>query len=106
MLKHMKPGREYFLINIDEPYALEIYEVLKRGQMAKNEWPEGDISFDYNRPIIARCDGQLYMAEKTWIVDHFTLIPVTTYSNHETQQLDISKECCFMDLSKLTLLSN
>lgn len=36
------------------------------------------ISKYYNRPVIARCDGQLYMAEKTWIVDHFTLIPVTT----------------------------
>jgi hypothetical protein len=46
MLKEMKPEREYFIINIDEPYAEEIYEVLKRGQMAKGEWPEGDISFE------------------------------------------------------------
>lgn len=46
MLKHMKPEREYFIINIDEPYAPEIYEILKRGQMAKGEWPEGDISFE------------------------------------------------------------
>jgi hypothetical protein len=46
MLKDMKPGREYFIINIDEPYAAEIFEVLKRGQMAKGEWPEGDISFE------------------------------------------------------------
>lgn len=45
MLIDMKPGRRYFIINIDEPYAGEIYEVLKQGQMAKDDWPEGDISF-------------------------------------------------------------
>ena len=45
MRKKIKPGRRYFIINIDEPYAEEIYEVLKRGQMAKDKWPEGDISF-------------------------------------------------------------
>ena len=46
MLKTIKPGNEYFIINIDEPYAEEIFEVLKRGQMAKGEWPEGNISFE------------------------------------------------------------
>lgn len=46
MKKVMKPGRRYFVINIDEPYAEEIYKVLKNGQMAKGEWPEGDISFE------------------------------------------------------------
>ena len=46
MRKKMKPGRRYFIINIDEPYAEEIYQVLKRGQMAKGEWPEGDITFE------------------------------------------------------------
>ena len=46
MRKDMKPGHNYFLINIDEPYAEEIYEVLKAGQIAKGEWPEGDISFN------------------------------------------------------------
>jgi len=45
MRKGMKPGRRYFIINIDEPYAEEIYEALKRGQMEKGEWPEGDIGF-------------------------------------------------------------
>ena len=45
MLKTMKPGRKYFIVNLDEPYAEELYEVLKRGQIAKGEWPEGDISF-------------------------------------------------------------
>ncbi len=45
MLKEMKPGRRYFIINIDEPYAEKIYEILKQGQMKKGEWPEGDISF-------------------------------------------------------------
>jgi len=46
MLKELKPNREYFIINIDEPYAEEIYEVLKRGQAAKGQWPEGDVSFE------------------------------------------------------------
>lgn len=42
----MKPGNRYIIVNIDEPYAEEIYEVLKRGQEDKGEWPEGDISFE------------------------------------------------------------
>jgi len=46
MKKELKRFREYFIINIDEPYAQEIFDVLKRGQMAKGEWPEGDISFE------------------------------------------------------------
>lgn len=46
MLKVMKPGRRYFIIDLDEPYAKAIYEVLKYGQMVKDEWPEGDISFE------------------------------------------------------------
>ncbi|MCR4298227.1 MAG: hypothetical protein NUV75_05675 [Gallionella sp.] len=46
MKKELKQGNEYFIINIEEPYAIEIFEVLKRGQIAKDEWPEGDISFE------------------------------------------------------------
>lgn len=46
MLKHIKPDRRYFIINLDEPYAEVIYAVLKHGQMEKHEWPEGDISFE------------------------------------------------------------
>jgi len=46
MKKWMKPGNKYFIINIDEPYAEKIYQVLKEGQIAKGEWPEGDISFE------------------------------------------------------------
>jgi len=52
MLKKMKSGRKYFIINIDEPYAETIYSLLKIGQIwkskisGKDEWPEGDISFD------------------------------------------------------------
>lgn len=44
--KKEKPGNNYFVINIDEPYADKIYEVLKKGQTAKGKWPEGDISFE------------------------------------------------------------
>lgn len=46
MRKQMKKARKYFIINIDEPYAPEIYEVLKKGQIEKDQWPEGDISFE------------------------------------------------------------
>jgi hypothetical protein len=46
MSKEAKPGRNYFVVNIDEPYAEKIYDVLKKGQMAKGKWPEGDISFE------------------------------------------------------------
>ena len=46
MLKSMKPDRRYFIINIDESFAEEIFEVLKRGQIEKGEWPEGDIDFE------------------------------------------------------------
>lgn len=42
----MKPGHCYFIINIDEPYAEDIYKLLKHGQMEKGEWAEGDISFE------------------------------------------------------------
>jgi hypothetical protein len=57
MEKQMKPYRKYFIINIDEPYAKKIYEVLKQGQMAKGEWPEGDISFEeWKKQTFARVD--------------------------------------------------
>jgi hypothetical protein len=46
MLKTMKSGRKYIIINIDEPYAKEIYKILKAGQIKKGEWPEGDIDFE------------------------------------------------------------
>lgn len=48
MLKAIKPGRKYILCNVDEHYAKDVYEVIKRGQMAKGPgaWPEGDISFE------------------------------------------------------------
>ncbi|MFA5866893.1 MAG: hypothetical protein WC891_02890 [Actinomycetota bacterium] len=46
MLKQMKPGRNYFIIKIDEPYAWKVFDVLKAGQIKKGEWPEGDITFE------------------------------------------------------------
>lgn len=47
MIKHMKPDRKYIIVGLDKPYATEVYEILKRGQMAKGpeHWPEGDINF-------------------------------------------------------------
>jgi hypothetical protein len=46
MHKIMKPGRKYFVINTDEPYASDVYAILKNGQLAKGAWPEGDITFE------------------------------------------------------------
>jgi len=45
MLKQIKPGRHYIIVNIDEPYAEAVYSVLKCGQIMKEQWPEGDITF-------------------------------------------------------------
>jgi hypothetical protein len=45
MLKQLKPNNLYFVINIDEPYAEKIFEVLKEEQNKLEDWPEGDISF-------------------------------------------------------------
>lgn len=54
MIKKMKPGRLYFIINTDEPYAEKIYEILKKGQIAQGKWPEGDIGFeDWKKSTIA-----------------------------------------------------
>lgn len=45
-MKARKTGRNYFTINIDEPYALQIYETMKKGEIDKGTWTEGNISFD------------------------------------------------------------
>jgi len=50
MLKQLKPGHYYIVINLDESYAQDVYEVLKYGQQLKEElgedaWPEGDIDY-------------------------------------------------------------
>lgn len=46
MLKQLKANNLYFVINIDEPYAEKIFQVLKEEQMKLEQWPEGDISFE------------------------------------------------------------
>jgi protoporphyrinogen oxidase len=47
MLKQLKPDELYFVIRINENYAKEIFEVLKKGQIANDDWPEGeDITFE------------------------------------------------------------
>ena len=57
--KPIKNPNEYFIINIDEPYAEEIYNILKCGQTAKGEWPEGDISFEQwqKQTLLRRTNG-------------------------------------------------
>lgn len=45
MKKVMKEGRKYLFVNIDEPYAKAIFEVMKAGEIAKGKWVEGGISF-------------------------------------------------------------
>lgn len=62
MLKEMKPGRRYFVINIDEPYAKAIYEVLKHGETVKWAWSEGDISFE---EWVKRTFGEIDAKEKS-----------------------------------------
>jgi hypothetical protein len=42
MLKQIKPDQLYFVIKINEPYAKKIFEVLKAGQIEKEDWPEGN----------------------------------------------------------------
>ena len=38
--------RKYIIINIEEQYAKKVFKILKRGQIKKGLWPEGNISFD------------------------------------------------------------
>jgi hypothetical protein len=45
MLKQLKANNLYFVINIDEPYAEKIFQVLKEEQTKLEQWPEGDIDF-------------------------------------------------------------
>lgn len=46
MLKQLKPDQLYFIIKINEPYAEQIFELLKKGQIEKGDWEEGtDITF-------------------------------------------------------------
>lgn len=45
MLKQLKADNLYFVIKISEPYAEKIFEVLKTGQIEKEDWPEGNIDF-------------------------------------------------------------
>ena len=45
MLKQLKEDRLYFIVNIDEPYAQRIFEVLKEEETKRGNWPEGDISY-------------------------------------------------------------
>jgi hypothetical protein len=39
--KRMKEGKEpcpkYYIINLDEPYAEEVFDIIKRGEIKKNE---------------------------------------------------------------------
>ena len=45
MLKQLKPGHLYIIIDIQEPYAEKLFNVLKIGQIEKDDWPEGEITF-------------------------------------------------------------
>ena len=50
MLKTLKPDHYYIIVNLDEPYAQDIYEVLRYGQKQKERlgedaWPEGDVDY-------------------------------------------------------------
>lgn len=45
MRKEMKPGNCYILVNIDEEYATEVFEIVKKGEEKKGTWPEGNVEF-------------------------------------------------------------
>jgi len=45
MIKQIKEGRLYFVINIDEIYAPKIFDLLKKEEIKLGRWDEGDISF-------------------------------------------------------------
>jgi hypothetical protein len=46
MLKQIKPNHLYMIIDIKEPYIEKLFEILKAGQIEKDDWPEGkDITF-------------------------------------------------------------
>ena len=68
MRKEFKPEHRYIFCNIDEPYAEEVYEVIKKGQMAKGpeHWAEGDIGF------------------MDWLYE--------TFGQYETEPIDADKE--------------
>lgn len=38
----IRPNRKYIVVNVDEPYAKGIFEVLKKGEEAKGTWTEND----------------------------------------------------------------
>jgi len=45
MLRQLKPDHLYMIIDIAEPYAPRIFEVLKEEEIKRCGWPEGDISY-------------------------------------------------------------
>lgn len=46
MLKQIKPDHLYMIVDIKEPYIEKLFEVLKAGQIEKEDWPEGNIDFE------------------------------------------------------------
>jgi hypothetical protein len=93
MRKEIREGKRYFIISIDEPYAREIYEILKKGQTAKGEWPEGDISFekwiDLTWPEI-HCTGCRHLNPFQGVpgcFPHCTRLNYRLYRDHEGQFL-------------------
>ena len=67
MQKYTTTSRFGYCLNDQKPPEIDLtaqYFILK-------ESPQ------YNRPIIIRCDGKLFKGKKTWIVDSFTLVPLS-----------------------------
>lgn len=67
MRKTMKPGRKYFIINIDEPYAEEVFEVLKALIKAATD-DLADYLIEYATPAFEHQDRELL--EKV-LLDYF-----------------------------------
>ena len=46
MLKQLKPDHLYMIVDLKEPYIEKLFDVLKQGQLEKDDWSEGsDINF-------------------------------------------------------------
>ena len=105
MHKEMKENQRYFIINIKEPYAKAIYEVLKAGQIAKNEWPEGDISFEewiaQTWPPSSYCTNCAHLRDSCIMSSdrvHCKLINMPLKQDEETKEYFKDPECIEQNL--------
>ena len=64
MLKQLKPDHMYMIVDIRENYIEKLFEVLKAGQIEKNDWPEGNITYREWVKLTFGQDGLDYLDTK------------------------------------------